>query len=97
MGSDAWLDFDAPFFSPRGLAVNRFVNGRIESDHWADNRFAEPNDALIYQATALAQYVAEGRLESPLHPLDEVVAVQHTIDLIREQLTVTDWLPGRPL
>jgi hypothetical protein len=34
-------------------------------------------------ATAFAQYVAEGRLESPLHPHAEVVDVMHVIDVAR--------------
>ena len=53
---------------------------------WVDDAFEERYDALSYQATALAGYVAEGRLESPLHPLDEVVSVIEVIDEARRQL-----------
>jgi hypothetical protein len=36
----------------------------------------------------LAQYVAEGRTESPVHPLDETVQVVRTLDEARRRLGV---------
>jgi hypothetical protein len=54
--------------------------GNETSASWTDTRFTVPHDGLSDQATALASYRAEGRTESPVHPLDEVVSVLATID-----------------
>ncbi|MBS1673459.1 MAG: hypothetical protein JSS74_05790 [Actinobacteria bacterium] len=73
--------------------MTRRVAGRDEVEEWIDRSFTERHDGLGHQATALAQYVGEGRAESALHPLDEVVQVLSTIDEIRAQLTVVDPAP----
>ncbi|MFH8252540.1 hypothetical protein ACH3VR_19385 [Microbacterium sp. B2969] len=93
IGSDARVDVTAPFFSPTGLVLTRRVDRVDVVEEWRDTAFEERYDALSYQATALARYVGEGRLESPLHPLDEVVSVLETLDEIRTRLTVVDYDP----
>jgi predicted dehydrogenase len=70
----------SPFFGPSGIVVTR---GGFDSDdtaEWRDEAFDVLHDGLGYQATAFASYVAEGRLESPLHPHAEVVEVMRVID-----------------
>ena len=44
---------------------------------------------MAYEAAALARYLAEGRTESPLHPLSEAVDTLATIDEARRQLGAT--------
>jgi predicted dehydrogenase len=73
----------SPFFGPSGIRV---TVGGFESDEvaeWRDESFDAIHDGLGYQATAFASYVAEGRVESPLHPHDEVVQVMRVIDEAR--------------
>jgi predicted dehydrogenase len=73
----------SPFFGPSGIRV---ALGGFESDDtavWRDETFAALHDGLGYQATAFASYVAEGRVESPLHPHEEVVQVMRVIDEAR--------------
>ncbi len=86
VGTLSRVDVLPAFFAPSGLRLTRGE----QSEEWVDDRFSQRYDALGYQATALASFVAEGRLESPLHPLDEVTAVLGTVERIRHQLTVTD-------
>jgi predicted dehydrogenase len=43
---------------------------------------------LCYQATAAAQYVSEGRLDSPLHSLEDSIAVLTVLETARAQLGV---------
>jgi predicted dehydrogenase len=88
MGSKGRIDVDAPFFAPGGLT---FTAGNAwgpdaQAARWEDRTYADPYSALHYQADALARYAAGGRTESPVHPLDEVVAVLRTIDEARRQL-----------
>ncbi|CEE42738.1 NAD(P)H-quinone oxidoreductase subunit I, chloroplastic (fragment) [Xanthomonas citri pv. citri] len=42
--------------------------------------------ALSWQATAAARYIGQGLMESPLHPLDEIVQITTTLDVARSQL-----------
>jgi predicted dehydrogenase len=90
IGSAARVDVLPSFFAPTGLRMTTHVDGRSAVEEWIDDTFTDRYDALGYQATALAQYVGEGRRESPLHPLDEVVSVLRIVDEIRARLTVVD-------
>jgi hypothetical protein len=50
---------------------------------WADEGGLTGRDGLAWQASALAHYVSEGRTESPLHTLDDSIALMRTIDRVR--------------
>jgi predicted dehydrogenase len=93
IGSTARVDVLPSFFAPSGLRLSTRVDGADVVEEWTDDTFTQRYDALGYQATALASYVGEGRIESPLHPMDEVVSILQTIDDIRPQLTVIDGPP----
>jgi len=86
VGADGRIEVHAPFFAPTGLTLVRGSIGNETTASWHDDRFERMHDGLSDQATALASYVAEGRTESPIHPLDEVVSVMATIDEARRQL-----------
>ncbi|AJM78132.1 Gfo/Idh/MocA family protein [Rathayibacter toxicus] len=73
------------FWAPSGLTFTRGA----ESITWTDQSALQGSDGLAWEALHLAQYVTEGRLESPLHPLDEVVQVVRTLDDARRRLGVT--------
>jgi len=86
LGSTGRIEMGSPFFGPTSITLVSGSIGAEESTTWTDNRFEVLHDGLSYQATALASYVAEGLLESPVHPHDEIVSVLATIDSAREQV-----------
>jgi len=57
---------------------------------WSDDGEIPGHEGLCYQAAALARYVHDGLIESPVHPLHETVAVLATIDAVRERLAGHD-------
>jgi predicted dehydrogenase len=79
VGSLGRIDVHSPMFGQSGLTL---TTGSVaaEESTWVDDTFATTHEALSYQATALATYVGEGRTESPLHTLDETIAILRTID-----------------
>ncbi len=83
-GSLASLDIDAPFVAPGGFTLYR--DGTDEPLRWDDTTSLRWRDGLVWQATAVAQHVADGLTESPLHPLDTSIAVLETVDEARRQL-----------
>ena len=88
MGSKGRIDVDAPFYAPGGLTVTagNSLGPKTQAAHWEDRTYAQPYSALHYQADALARYAVAGRTESPIHTLDEVVAILRTIDEARRQI-----------
>ena len=85
VGSLGRIDVHSPMFGQSGLTL---TTGSVaaEESTWIDDTFATTHEALSYQATALATYVAEGRTESPLHTLDETISILRTIDDARSQI-----------
>lgn len=86
-GSAGRLDVLSPFFGPTGITVTTGLLGQEESVTWRDDTLEVLHDGLGYQATAFASYVAEGLVESPLHPHHEIVSVMATIDEVRRQIS----------
>ncbi|RKR73457.1 Gfo/Idh/MocA family protein [Frondihabitans australicus] len=84
-GADAHLEFAPYFYNPTTLTLGSNDHG-AETATWVDAEGLVGFEALSYEATALARYVGEGRGESPLHTLDETVAILATIDAARQQL-----------
>jgi len=83
-GTEGMIGIAAPFFGPSAVTV---VCGAASWDgeraEFRDDHLAKSNSGIGLQATAFASYVTEGRLESPLHPHQEVIDVLHTIDVAR--------------
>jgi predicted dehydrogenase len=86
-GADARIEIAAPFWGPSDL---RLARGREVLGEWRDTSGRVGRQGLCYQAAALARYAAEGRLESPLHPNAEAVAVLETLDEARHALGYAD-------
>ena len=86
-GTLASLDIDAPFVAPGGFTVYR--DGTDAPLRYDDPTALRWREGLVWQATAVAQHIADGLTESPLHPLDTSIAVLHTIDEARRQLGLT--------
>lgn len=87
VGSKARVELGRPFYAPTAVTFTTRRNGRPTTETWTDDTFTDSYAALSYEAIALAGYVGEGRLESPLHPLAEVVSVLATIEQIKAQLS----------
>jgi predicted dehydrogenase len=83
-GSEGRLEIPSPFWFADDL---RLYDGAGELvDTWHDPFGRVGRESLCCQAVALARYVGEGLTESPLHSLDETVAVMATLDEARRQL-----------
>ncbi|AND17412.1 Gfo/Idh/MocA family protein [Rathayibacter tritici] len=79
------IDVHPSFWMPSGVTLTR----GSESGSWTDESPLQGGQGLAWEALHVAQYVSEGRTESPLHPLDEVVAVVRTLDDARRRLGVS--------
>ncbi|MCA0294684.1 MAG: Gfo/Idh/MocA family oxidoreductase [Actinobacteria bacterium] len=88
VGSHGRLELRRPFYAPTETVLTTRAGGRAVTAGWTDDTFHDPYDALSYEAVALAGYAGQGRVESPLHPLDEVVSVLTTIEQVSAQLGV---------
>lgn len=58
---------------------------------WEDPTNLRDLAALAWEATALARFVGEGRLESPVHTLAETTSIIETLDRARRSLGVAEW------
>jgi len=72
-----------PFVAPGGFRIGRLDGGAA---HWEDETGLRWRDGLCYQATAVAQHIADGRLEAPEHPLQTSIELLAIIDDARLQL-----------
>ena len=83
-GTRARLQVEGRFISPGGFSlVSTSSNARL---HWDDPSGLREGAGLAYQAVAVAEHIARGLIESPLHPLERSVAVLETLDAARAQL-----------
>ncbi|WP_437773616.1 Gfo/Idh/MocA family protein [Arthrobacter sp. KNU40] len=86
MGTTGRIELASPFFGPSGVTLTTGMIRSEETATWRDETFETLHEGLGYQATAFASYVAEGRIESPLHPHDEMASIMATIDEARRQV-----------
>jgi predicted dehydrogenase len=83
-GTDARLEFDPLFLMPGAVTlVNAHGGDRLT---WRDESGLAGRDGLAWEAAAVAQHIADGLTESPVHPLDTSLQVLHVIDVARAQL-----------
>ena len=81
-GTRGTARFLEPFVFPARFVVE--TDG--DSHEWRDTSGLEMRDGLAWQTTALADFVARGIIDSPLHSLDDAISVLRTIDAVRAQL-----------
>jgi predicted dehydrogenase len=86
VGSTGRIELPSPFFAPPEVIVTTLASGSTAVTSWSSYLVASGRDALGYQATALAQYVAEGRTESPLQSLDETCDIIGTVAAARQSV-----------
>ncbi|WP_426007523.1 Gfo/Idh/MocA family protein [Paenarthrobacter sp. NyZ202] len=90
VGSQGRVEVGSPFWGPSSVS---FISGGLFNERkleWHDDRHPTLHESLCYQATAFAAYVAEGRVESPLHPHEEVISIMETLDEARRQVATQD-------
>jgi len=85
-GSSGSVRFLDHFVFPSRFSLT--VDGA--STVWNDGRPLPGRAGLAYEAAAVASYVIDGRTESPLHSLDDSLALARTMDTIRTTLTEQD-------
>ena len=76
---------DEPFFVPSGIRL-RDKELYFSEQTWKDETPVRGHEALSYQATWFAKYVAEGRTESEVHSAQDTIANIHTAQEITAQL-----------
>ena len=81
-GTEGSIQFDSAFLFPASF---RLVTKDGEQT-FADESGLSGRGGLAWQAVALAQYVADGLTESPVHSLDDSIALMRTIDEVRRQI-----------
>jgi predicted dehydrogenase len=84
-GTEGTIEFAGPFYNPTSFTLSAPEHGSPVL-HWEDPTPLRGFAALAWEATALARFVGEGRTESPLHTLDETIAILGTIDTARAQI-----------
>ena len=81
-GTRGSVEFTDYFVFPARMRIT--INGA--ATEWDDGTGLKGRDGLVWQAAAMAEYLAEGRLESPVYPLSESVALARTLDEVETQL-----------
>jgi predicted dehydrogenase len=90
VGSHGRIELPGPFFAPSEVILTTVAGTAMMATSYSSTLVASGRDALGYQATALAQYVAEGRTESPLHTLDETSDIIGTLEIARASVLAED-------
>jgi len=91
-GDAARLEVDRPFLMPGGFTL--FDARRDRSLRWRDDSGLVGREGLAWQAVAVAQHVADGLLESPVHPLEATVSILETLDEALRQVHRGATAPG---
>ncbi len=79
-GTVARVEVRSPFLMPDGFDM---VVGD-ERQTWTDPSGLRLRDGLCWQATAVAQHIDDGLTESPIHSLDDSLAIIETLDAVRK-------------
>ena len=87
-GTGGRIEIEPPYIRPSSisLATNASWGPDPDATHWTDDALAEPYDAMHYEADAAANYIAEGRTESPLHDHERTVGVIALLEDARRAL-----------
>lgn len=82
VGDRGQVRFTQPFVFPAGFDVQ--VGGKCH--RWSEESGLTGRQGLAWQAVAVARYIVDGRLESPVHSLDDSISLLRTIDEVRKQI-----------
>lgn len=94
-GSAGRIEVNPWFAVPAGFELVAPGKGDVRIPFANDTGLAF-RDGLAWEAAAVAQHVADGLTDSPLHPFDLAIEVMETMDEIRRQVgTLERQAPGR--
>ena len=79
----------ARFLDPFVFPARFVIEVGDDSHEWHDASGLAMRDGLAWQTSALADIIAQGLTDSPLHSLDDAISVLRTIDTVRSQLAVS--------
>jgi predicted dehydrogenase len=85
-GVNGMLTVDTPFFTPTGLTLYGPDFNPKPVARWNDESGIREHEGLGYQATALASFVDQGILDSPVRPLAEVANDIGLLEQARHQI-----------
>jgi len=87
-GTGGRIEIEPPFIRPSALMLSTKAMWGPDPDaaRWTDEALEDPYDALHYEADAAARFIADGRVESPVHDHAETVAVISVLERARQQL-----------
>ncbi|HEY0375205.1 MAG TPA: Gfo/Idh/MocA family oxidoreductase [Amnibacterium sp.] len=83
VGTAGWVRFLDPLVFPARFVVRRGSDEQV----WEDRSGLAMRDGLAWQSTAIAQAVADGRTDSPVHPIESAIEVMRMLDTVRELIT----------
>lgn len=89
VGTSAALRFLDPLVFPARFAVRSGSDEQV----WEDTSGLAMRAGLAWQSTAIAQAVADGRTDSPVHPIESAIEVMRMLDTVRERIAP---MGGRP-
>jgi predicted dehydrogenase len=81
-GSRATARYTDHFVFPASFALHHGA----DADRWSEPTGLRGRQGLVWQATALARYVADGRTESPVHGLDDSIGLAASLEAARADL-----------
>ncbi len=81
-GTHGSVEFTDYFVFPARM---RITAGGTTTE-WDDGTGLKGRDGLVWQAVAMAEYLEEGRLQSPVYPVSESIALARTLDEVETQL-----------
>jgi len=81
-GTQGSVEFIDYFLFPARMRIT--VNGK--TTEWDDGTGLKGRDGLVWQAVAMAGYLEQGRLQSPVYPMSESIALARTLDEVETQL-----------
>lgn len=83
-GTEGIIEYDTPFVVPSGVSL--IPTGFNQSGiSWQDTSAPQGHQGLCYEATAFAQYVEQGLIESPIHPhAQSVQAISIAQEIVRQ-------------
>ncbi|MDF1477848.1 Gfo/Idh/MocA family oxidoreductase [Leifsonia sp. H3M29-4] len=82
-GTKGTLVYPTGFPGPAPFELVSLDGDRVA---WHESDGFQWRDGLCYQATAVAQYIADGLTESPIHSLDDTIEILEVLDEARRQL-----------
>ncbi|MEP6842204.1 MAG: Gfo/Idh/MocA family oxidoreductase [Pseudolysinimonas sp.] len=83
-GSIARIELESLFLMPSGFRLQGADGSELS---WRDETGLRDRDGLAWEAVGVAQHIADGLTESPVHSLDETLSILRTMDEIRRQLS----------